>query len=102
MLMTSPAEAMPLALIEAMGAGIPVVSTPWLGASEMLDDGRLGDIASDFKPATVALSLEATLRDRERSRMRGQAAHDWARSKYDLGGAADQHVDLYRSLLSRT
>ncbi|HZV78563.1 MAG TPA: glycosyltransferase family 4 protein [Candidatus Binatus sp.] len=100
MFMTSHTEAMPIALIEAMGAGAPIVSTPWLGADEMLDGGQLGEIAADYAPETVARSVATVLRDPARSRTRGQAAREYALTRYDLGNAADLHLDLYGSLLS--
>jgi glycosyltransferase involved in cell wall biosynthesis len=101
MLMTSHTEAMPIALIEAMGAGAPIVTTPWLGADEMLDGGQLGEIAADYAPETIARSLAAVVSDRARSRTRGQAAREYALARYDLGKAADRHLDLYGSLLSK-
>jgi glycosyltransferase involved in cell wall biosynthesis len=101
MLMTSHTEAMPLALIEAMGAGTPIVTTPWLGADEMLNGGQLGEVAGDHSPESVARSAAEVLRDPARSRTRGQAAREHALARYDLGKAADQHLDLYGSLLSK-
>ena len=60
-LMTSWFEGMPLTLLEAMLAGVPIVSTPWLGARNMLADGRYGFLTPSFEPAHVAAQIERTL-----------------------------------------
>ena len=99
MLMTSRAEAMPIALIEAMGAAIPVVSTPWAGVEEMLDDGRLGTVAANHDPASVACALAQTLRDPAAARDKARCARQRALALYDLGSVARRHLELYRTLL---
>ncbi len=60
-LMTSWFEGMPLALLEAMIAGVPIVTTPWLGAANMLGDGRYGFLSSDFEPLHVAAEIERAI-----------------------------------------
>jgi len=102
MLMTSRAEAMPIAIIEAMGVGTPIVSTPWFGVDALLESGRLGYIAADFEPETVALTLAEALRDPEGALFKGQAARRRALARYDLNEAVRRHLDLYRSLLKST
>ena len=59
--MTSWFEGMPIALLEAMTAGVPVLSTPWMGARDMLADGRFGMIAPSFEPARVAAEIERAM-----------------------------------------
>jgi glycosyltransferase involved in cell wall biosynthesis len=90
---------MPIALIEAMGVGTPVVSTPWAGAEEMLDRGRLGYVAADFEPATVARTLAEALRDPQGALAKAHAARERALASYELGAAARRHLELYRSLV---
>jgi len=97
----SRSEGMPLALIEAMAAGIPVLSAPWLGATEFLDGGRLGTIAADYDPLHVASLLAQLANAREFLGMRARAAAQEVRERYDIQLTAARHRDLYRRLVDR-
>jgi glycosyltransferase involved in cell wall biosynthesis len=99
MLMTSHNEAMPISLIEAMSAALPVATVPWAGAGEMLDDGALASIAPSYASADVACALAAVLSDPDRSRAKACAAREKARSEYDLRSVAARHAELYGTLV---
>jgi glycosyltransferase involved in cell wall biosynthesis len=101
LLVTSRNEAMPLTVIEAMLAGTPVVSTPWLGASEMLGAGAYGSVVPDYAAASVAAALLGVLDDPDGSRERAERAAAFARVEYDIGTAARRHADLYRAISAR-
>ena len=51
LLLTSAYEGMGRVVVEAMLAGVPVVSTPTLGPSELIDDGATGRIVNSREPA---------------------------------------------------
>jgi len=62
-------EGLPMVLLEAMGAGIPVVSTPVEGIAELVDDGRNGLLvppndSAALSAAIARLLADATVRDR--------------------------------------
>jgi glycosyltransferase involved in cell wall biosynthesis len=99
LLMTSHREAMPIALIESMSIGVPVVSAPWDGADEMLDGGALGYVATSFAPDAVGQALAQALRDPAQARTKADGARTKALLEYDIRTAAHRHVDLYRSLV---
>ncbi|MBV8725304.1 MAG: glycosyltransferase [Candidatus Eremiobacteraeota bacterium] len=94
-LMTSWFEGMPLALLEAMIAGVPIVTTPWIGARNMFDNGRLGFITAGFAPDEVAAAIERAI---ARPKIRANVA---ARAKqhvdatYDMAKMIDAHQQLY-------
>jgi len=68
--MSSRWEGLPLALIEAMTLGLPVVSTDCpSGPREVLDDGQFGDLVPVDNPAALADALARVLCD---SRRRGE------------------------------
>jgi glycosyltransferase involved in cell wall biosynthesis len=99
-LMTSRYEAMPLAPIEAMSQSVPVVTTPWDGAREIVRDGVGGYVTAKFDADELGVAL-ALLRDLPACRRALAArAADLARSAYDIGRTAERHYDLYASLLS--
>jgi glycosyltransferase involved in cell wall biosynthesis len=57
---TSESEAMPLSLIEALCAGVPVVATPWPGATELLGTNAI--VADGFESQPIAAAVAAALR----------------------------------------
>jgi glycosyltransferase EpsD len=100
-IMTSLREGMPLALLEAMSAGVPVLSTPWPGARDLLLDGEAGAFAPDWEPQTFARCVETIAGDPERSRAIAKAAQAIARRDYDIGVIAQRHRELYERLSAR-
>jgi glycosyltransferase involved in cell wall biosynthesis len=94
-LLTSLNEAMPLTLLEAMYAGTPIVTTPWHGASEMLEGGKLGCVTASYDPKTVATALSRWLDDRDGAMRAADAAYFAVRSRFDIRITARQHAALY-------
>lgn len=60
--MPSKSEAFPMSLIEAMVAGLPVVTTDCSGGMEITDNGRYG-LVSSFSPVAFAENIETLLTD---------------------------------------
>lgn len=98
LLMTSRFEGMPLALVEAMLAKVPVVTTPWLGARNMLGNGEFGFIARDFSGAGVAEQIQFAAKHPELCNSVAVRASDHARKAYDIARMADSHRRLYVQL----
>ncbi len=98
LLMTSWFEGMPLALLEAMTAGVPVASTPWLGSREMLGDGRFGFLAADFDPFRVAAQIERAIAHPRMRRSVAERAQKHVLETYDVEKMADAHRRLYLQL----
>jgi glycosyltransferase involved in cell wall biosynthesis len=97
-LMTSHFEGMPLTLIEAMLAGTAVVSTPWTGVREMLDDGRMGFITSGWEPAAVAETLGRALLSHGARASMVQRARAYVEQNYSIAQMAKRHEQLYTGL----
>ncbi len=98
LLVTSLNEAMPLSIIEAMSARVPVVSTPWLGAAELLEDGALGLISADWTAESLADCLTRTFSDVLGTTARTRRAQSAAVSRYNIRTTAAKHEALYRAL----
>lgn len=97
-LMTSHFEGMPLTLIEAMLAGTAIVSTPWTGVREMLDDGRMGFITSGWEPADVAETLARALQSSGARTAMVQRARAYVEQNYSITRMAQRHAALYADL----
>lgn len=101
-LMTSWFEGMPLALIEAMIAGVPILTTPWIGSAHMLGNGRYGLFADGYEPAGVAASiLDAIAHPRMRKEL-ARRARDYVYDQYGIDRMADAHKRLYLQLMRET
>jgi len=91
-------EALGLVLIEAMAAGIPVVASDIDGYRIASDDGRAALLSPPGDPDALAHSLSRLLTDGElRSTLLECGAA--AVQRFDARVIAEQHLDLYRSLL---
>lgn len=73
-----PLECFPLVILEAMSAGLPVVTTPEGGIPDMVRDGETGFLCPQRDAEATAACLERLLGDPGlRHRMGGQARKDY-------------------------
>jgi glycosyltransferase involved in cell wall biosynthesis len=93
-------ERMPLALGEAMRAGLPVVTSPWDGYADFARDGLTAIVASDGSVEAFASALErvrsAALRVSLAENARAFAGHAFA-----LETSVERHAALYAELARR-
>ena len=66
-------EGMPLVVLEAMEAGVPVVASRVSGIPEVVVDGETGWLVPPEDPAALAAALGAALMEPEEARRRGAA-----------------------------
>jgi glycosyltransferase involved in cell wall biosynthesis len=90
-------EAMPLSVLEAMAAGLPVVATDVGDVSRLVtpDCGRVVPVRS---PEAVAEALRPLLEDVETRRRMGEAARDRARTTFSSTATAAAIGRLYDEL----
>ena len=94
--MPSLSEGLPLALVEAMSFGLPVVVTRVGGVPEVVSDGVEGLLVSPSDPGALATALAALLDDAPRRQRMGEAARTRALRDYALSTMADRYERLYR------
>jgi glycosyltransferase involved in cell wall biosynthesis len=95
-------EAMPLALLEAMFAGRPIVASDVGDVRIVLDEGRAGVLVPPGDDAALATALDRLLADAVEAHALGERAGRRARAEYDLSRMVDRYVDVYRSALQGT
>jgi glycosyltransferase involved in cell wall biosynthesis len=90
-------ESLPLAIIEAMGAGLPVVSSDAGGVPELFEDpehGRFWPLENARRGAEILVDL---LESEAEVRRAGRAALERFRSVYDADVAAPRLMSFLRS-----
>lgn len=98
--MPSDSEGSPIALIEAMTAGRPVVATRVGGVPAILDEGRCGVLVPPRDPGALAAAVQSLLADRDRAERLGEVAAERARAEYGIARIAARWSELYRDLYS--
>ena len=99
-LCTSDSEGMPLSLIEAQMAGVPVVSTDVGSVSEIVVDGVTGKLATR-KIESLVSALRSLIESKEMRTTMGRAAKKRASELFDADVMVQAHLRLYRDLLDR-
>ncbi|MFH0947005.1 MAG: glycosyltransferase family 4 protein [Planctomycetota bacterium] len=97
--LSSRREGMPLALIEAMAAGVPVVATAVGGVPELVLPGKTGLLVPDGDIGSLAFALGRVLSDLQLARRLGLAGRQRALERHGLDRVVREHAELYRRLL---
>jgi glycosyltransferase involved in cell wall biosynthesis len=96
--MSSIREGQPLALLEAMASGLPVVATKVGGIPETVQDGSEGIIVEPGNPKALANAIKAVAKNEMRHQM-GKKARERVRRDYSIDVVCAQYLDLYRRLM---
>lgn len=91
-------EGLPVNLIEAMAAGVPVVATPVGGVPDLLDAGRLGRIVPLNDDAAMATAILDVLRAGKGAEQ-VQLARGVALDKYGIVRSAARVAEVYAGRL---
>jgi glycosyltransferase involved in cell wall biosynthesis len=94
-------EGLPLALLKAMGAGLPVVATRVSGSREAVLDGVNGRLVEPGDPKGLARAILELQRHPETRRRLGEAARRTVAEKYSLDAMLRRLEELYLELCRR-
>ena len=91
-------EGLPNAVLEAMAAGLPVVSTRVGGIPDLIDDEVTGLLVAPGDPEALAAAITRLVTDEPLRLRLGAAARERARD-FSWQACTDRHVELYEVLL---
>ena len=91
-------EALPVSLIEAMSAGVPVVASPVGGIPEVVAEGASGFLVAPGDKGALERSLRRLLLDRTLAARMGAAARETAKARFSPERALPVLESLYESL----
>jgi glycosyltransferase involved in cell wall biosynthesis len=94
-------EGLPLASVEAMGMGKPVVLTRCGGVPEMVEDGVTGLLVPPRDPRALAQAILAVLENTGLAERLGSTARSAIRQEFSLERMAESYQHLYIDLITR-
>jgi glycosyltransferase involved in cell wall biosynthesis len=100
--LSSRSEGLPLSILEAMAAGLPVVASDVGGVAEVVEDGVTGLLVPPGDPRALAGALRAVLADPALRQRLGESGWERARSRFGLAAFQRAHVELYERELARS
>jgi glycosyltransferase involved in cell wall biosynthesis len=91
-------EGSPLAALEYMDAGLPVVATRVGGMPDLIEDRVHGRLVEPGDPGALAAAVVEVVRDRERAAEMGARARERRRAEFDLNGTVRALEEMYERL----
>ena len=99
MVLPSLTDMCPVALLEAMSSGRPVVASNRGGIPELVEDGRTGLLADPARPDTFADALVRVLTDTAFAASMGRAAREAVLASHTPEALVDRLAEFYSSLV---
>ena len=92
-------EAMPIAWLEALGMGKPVVASRLGPGPEAVRDGETGLLCNPLDPSDIAEKVIAMLDHPDEALQMGRNAREYIFTRFNPDRIIMQNIDFYRSLL---
>ena len=94
-------EGFPVAILEAMAAALPVVSTTVSGIPEAVFPGRTGELVEPEDVAGLARALVALLADEKRARAYGEAGRALLAERFSIEVVTRNYLELWQQCCSQ-
>jgi glycosyltransferase involved in cell wall biosynthesis len=97
-MMASVNEGTPLAILEAMGTGLPVIATDVGGVAEEVNHEETGYICPPRDAGALARSCRHLLENPRRRKEMGKAGRRRAAEHFSLASSVEDHVCIYQNM----
>lgn len=94
-------EGMPNVVLEAMAAGVPVVSTPVAGIAELIENERTGLVVTSMTAGELAKSISRLLADRGSAADLSRCAQHLVKERFTWESSVQKYERLYAELISQ-
>lgn len=91
-------EGIPGVLVEAMSAGLPVISTVHAGIPAIIENGKTGLLVEEWNKQELLAALESLILDRSKRETMGYAAKDFAIHSLNISNKEKELEEIYNSL----
>lgn len=92
-------ETLPLSVLEAMAAGVPVVATRVGSVPELIEDGHTGLLIDPGDPPGLAGAIATCIDESERSRVMADRAREVVAARYSVETMVEGYDRLFESLV---
>ena len=99
-IISSLTEGLPITLLEAMQAKVPIVATKVGGIPEVLDNGRAGFFIQSCNPGAIADAIRRIYRDEKLTNELINMAYQRATKHYSSKAMAKGYLDIYKDLIN--
>jgi colanic acid/amylovoran biosynthesis glycosyltransferase len=89
---------LPTVIMEAMAAGLPVISTPLAGVPEMVEPEVNGELVPERDPKAICAAMERLISDPARARRLGDRGRQIAREKFSIETSARQLREIFANI----
>jgi glycosyltransferase involved in cell wall biosynthesis len=94
-------EGLPLCLLEAMAAGLPIAATNAVGNNELVSSNENGFLVPLGDEEALAQALGNLISDRERAKRMGERGREIAKLNYDFDKVIQQYESFYLALINK-
>jgi glycosyltransferase involved in cell wall biosynthesis len=95
-------EGLPIVLMEAMAAGLPVIATDSGGQRDILDEGKWGRLIPAGSPDAMADAIGDAIQHYDSWRRRAAAAREHALHAFNIETYVDGHIEDLREAAARS
>jgi colanic acid/amylovoran biosynthesis glycosyltransferase len=88
-------DGIPVALMEALAAGLPVIASRLSGIPELVRDGETGLLARPGDAADLADAFRRVLADPDATLSRARAGRRLIEEEFDIERSADRMLELF-------
>lgn len=99
--LSSESEGMPMSVLEAMAAGLPVVASAVGGVPEVVRDGETGALVPPRDPAALAEAIRLLVADPALRQRFGDAGRRRVEREFAVADFRRAHLELYRAALGQ-
>jgi hypothetical protein len=89
-------DGIPVALMEAMAVGVPVVASAVSGIPELVRDGETGLLVAPEDPEVLAGAVESVLDDPEAAAVRAAAGRELVEAEYDIHASGAGMIEIWQ------